>query len=109
MCWMMVAGLWPVPALGSLWWSYRRRGSQEWVLRRRADRSRAGVSRESAGHPRTGIATGLVVAVAVAVAVAIVVAVATVDAVNCGGGRGHPESGTKSSPVAIDSLPVGYT
>lgn len=94
---MMGADSRTAPTLGSLWLSYRRHGSCEWVFRRRADRSRAVFLRESAGHPRAVNATGLVVAVAAVVAV------------YCGGRWGLPESGTKSSPVATDSLPVGYT
>lgn len=100
---MMGADSWTAPLLGSLWLSYRRHGLCEWVFRRGAVRSQAGFLRKSAGHLRVGIATGLVVAVEAAVAIAAVVAV------YCGGRWGLPESGTKSSPVAMNSLPVGYT
>lgn len=100
---MMGADSWTALTLGSLWLSYRRHGSCGWEFGRRDDRSRAGILRESAGHLRAGIATGLVVVVAVAVAIAAVVAVYR------GGRCGLRESGTKSSPVAMNSLPVGYT
>lgn len=94
---------WTAPTLGSWWLSLRRHGSCGWVSGRRADRWRVVFLRESAGHLRAGIATGLVAAVEVAVAIAAVVAVYP------GGRCGLPGSGTKSSPVAMNCLPVGYT
>lgn len=94
---MMGGGCWTALILGSWRLSYRRHGSFEWVLVQKVCRLVAGSWRESAGHLQDGIATGLGV-----VAPAVV-------AVYCGDRLGHPQSGTKSSPVAIDSLPVGYT
>lgn len=101
MCRMMVADSWKASALGSLWLSSRRHGSYERVLGWRADRWRWGFLKQSAGHLRARIATELVAAVAVVVAAVV--------AVYWDGRWGHPQRGTKSSPMAMDCLPVGYT